>query len=140
MTAASGRTVHAYDLGPGEVRQLDELTRRVAARRPGSFLPEARRIAAAGLPTGVYEILERLRASEFAPVVAIRGLPVDDVAIGPTPDHWRGPADPAATLREDAYLLLVASVLGDVFGWESLQEGRLVQNVLPIRTQENEQS
>jgi Fe(II)/alpha-ketoglutarate-dependent arginine beta-hydroxylase len=69
----------------------------------------------------------------------IHGLAIDDIAIGPTPAHWRE-CDEAATFRQDACLVIVASLLGDVFGWTTLQEGRLVQNVLPIKGEEMEQS
>jgi L-asparagine oxygenase len=69
----------------------------------------------------------------------LRGLPVDDVAIGPTPPHWSS-AVTASTAVVDIAMLLLASVTGRAFGWEGQQDGRLVHNILPSRGQETVQT
>lgn len=42
-------------------------------------------------------------------------------------------------LVDDAYLLLVGSLLGDPFAWRTQQQGRLVHDILPLRGQEQTQ-
>ncbi|BBJ37329.1 L-asparagine oxygenase [Streptomyces antimycoticus] len=60
----------------------------------------------------------------------LRGLPVDDAALGPTPGHW---STATGHSREtETYLLAVASLLGEVFSFERQHEGRLVQNMVPV--------
>ncbi|HEY4022231.1 MAG TPA: TauD/TfdA family dioxygenase [Pseudonocardiaceae bacterium] len=49
---------------------------------------------------------------------------------GPTPGHWSDQqTDRARAL--DVALVLIASVIGKVFGWAGQQDGRLVHNILP---------
>jgi Fe(II)/alpha-ketoglutarate-dependent arginine beta-hydroxylase len=114
-----------------------ELAQAYASAQDPDFVADARRIGFARLPRGVVACIARFRERESSAAVAITGFPVDDRAVGPTPPHWR---DPGSTLREELYLTLLGSLLGDLFGWATLQEGRLVANVVPIRDQEREQS
>ncbi|MEV4320526.1 guanitoxin biosynthesis L-enduracididine beta-hydroxylase GntD [Actinocrispum sp. NPDC049592] len=91
------------------------------------------------LPVGLADFLFELRRDECSAVAMIRGLPVDDDVVGPTPAHW-SERDVGATVREEIFLLLMAHCLGDVFSWRTLQQGRLVQDVLPIQGEEQQQS
>ena len=43
-------------------------------------------------------------------------------------------------MREDFYFLLLGSLIGEVFGWSTLQNGALRHNDLPYRAEENDQS
>ena len=43
-------------------------------------------------------------------------------------------------MREDFYFLLLGALIGEVFGWATLQDGALLHNVLPNRAEENDQS
>ncbi|WP_163569656.1 hypothetical protein [Fodinicola feengrottensis] len=120
---------------------LDELTDRYpAADDPQLLAGRCRQLAYRRLPADLVATLTRFRDAEHVPVLAVAGLPVDDTRIGPTPDHWAAQRDPASTVREEIWFLLLAAVIGDPFGWATLQSGRLVQNVLPIKNQEHEQS
>lgn len=134
--------VLALDLSDEDARQigamLDQAERQCSSVNDLEFyltLPHLTRL----LPPRLLDFMEGFRLAESAAGIVIRGLAIDDVAIGPTPSHWRECAD-AANFRQDACLVIVASLLGDVFGWTTLQNGRLVQNVLPIKGEEMEQS
>jgi L-asparagine oxygenase len=137
-------TEAVYELRPGETDAIERLLARLVREHPSAeapaFLAEARRLAYAYLPEGLVRFVDAFRRTEFAPVAVVAGLSVDDEAIGPTPLHWKRQPDPRSTLREECYAVLVGSLLGDLFGWGTLQDGRLVQNVLPIPDQEQEQS
>lgn len=50
--------------------------------------------------------------------------------LGPTMTHWKD-VDRGRTAAFDIGLVLVASLLGQVFGWENQQQGRIVHNILP---------
>jgi enduracididine beta-hydroxylase len=101
-------------------------------------LLEATTVAGHTLSRALREKLVAFRLREEASALLIRGLPVRDDDLGPTPGYYRKP--PLGTVtREDSCLLLVASLLGDVFGWTTQQYGRVVQDVLPIRGHEEEQ-
>ena len=91
------------------------------------------------LPERLRSFLYGFRRDEPAGACLIRGYRVDDDAVGSTPAHWRD-AVHALTRPEEMYVGLVASGLGELFTWSTLQNGRLIHNVLPIRGDENEQN
>ncbi|MFF3967319.1 TauD/TfdA family dioxygenase [Streptomyces griseorubiginosus] len=68
----------------------------------------------------------------------LRGLPVDDGGIGPTPGSWATAGDRAAAW--DLVLLLLATVMGHPIAWEGQQEGRFVHNIVPSPGHEDEQT
>jgi hypothetical protein len=136
-TALRAAALPGCDLSPEEsasVVQLLEGTAGQALARgwPG---PAARR-----LPERLLDFLDEFSATESAGGAVIRGFPVDDVLIGPTPGHWREAAERTSTTVHERYLSAVASVLGQVFAFRALQGGRLVQDLLPITGHEYEKS
>ncbi|RJO75878.1 iron hydroxylase [Nocardia panacis] len=97
------------------------------------------------LPESVRETLRPPETAAGATVV--RGLPLTDAELGPTPPDWRTAAawsaDPdraAASLELDLCLLLLARSTGEPFGWHGQQDGRLVNNIVPASGHEHEQS
>lgn len=89
------------------------------------------------LPEGVHRFLENFRRNEPAHAALIHGFPVDDAAVGPTPEHWDQPVSPGSlTAESDRYMALCALALGEPFAWATLQHGRMIQDVFPIRGDE----
>lgn len=104
-----------------------------------AFLREAPLIAHR-LPRAVRAALAGLHADDGPSALVIGGLDVPDEAIGPTPSSWReGRPVPPAVHRLENALVLYSSLLGDVFGWATQQDGRLVHDVVPTRGHEGEQ-
>jgi L-asparagine oxygenase len=68
----------------------------------------------------------------------LRGLPVDDGGVGPTPASWATAGDCAA--EWDVILLLLATAMGHPVAWEGQQEGRFVHNIVPSPGHEQEQT
>jgi enduracididine beta-hydroxylase len=69
----------------------------------------------------------------------ITGYPINLSTVGATPTHWKWRSDAQISLREQILLTLQGSLLGDIFGWATQQDGYLVHDVLPIKGHENEQ-
>lgn len=90
------------------------------------------------LPVGLRDGLAELRYAERAAAIWIRGGPAGEPAC-PTPEHWRARA-PDATLGHDFWLVLVGAQLGDPFSWSSLQDGSLLNDVLPVPGSEHMQT
>ncbi len=139
-------TIRYLDLDPVEAEEIDALARTVAGDYKSSTAP-ALLAAASGLaqrlPGTVIDELRGFRLHESASVLVLRGLLVDDLEIGPTPLDWRHePAPERATVLKahEVSLVLVASLLGDIFGWSTLQDARLVHDVVPMPTEERMQS
>jgi len=115
---------------------LDDITARYATIEDPNLLRRAPLLAHA-LPERLLEFLEDHRLREPSALCLVSGLAVDEGEIGPTPEHWRGSDVDSPVLRYEVFLLLCASVLGDVFGWATQQDGRIMHDVLPIRGHEH---
>ncbi|MEV0375219.1 TauD/TfdA family dioxygenase [Streptomyces sp. NPDC050636] len=68
----------------------------------------------------------------------LRGLDVDDDAIGPTPASWATAGGCGAHF--DVQLLLLAALMGNPLAWEGQQNGRFVHNIVPSPGRESEQT
>lgn len=96
-------------------------------------------VLAQELPRSLRSKVNRFRLEEPCGTCVIRGIDVDDDRIGPTPPSWNEQPDPASTAREDVFLLMCGSLLGDPIAWATQQDGRLVHDVIPIKGHEYEQ-
>ncbi len=119
---------------------LTNLQKTYALPDAPAFLAEVRTLAFSHLPIELVQFLNCFRRTESSAVVAVEGFEIDDDKIGPTPLHWNAQPNSDSTLREEFYFMLLGSLLGDTFGWITLQGGRLIHNVLPTPGQEQEQN
>lgn len=118
---------------------LGEVTRRYGSVEDSDFL-DALTVLGQELPRRLRLEANRFRLQEPDGGCLVRGYTVDDERIGPTPTGWYSDTGAAAaTLREDAFLLLCASLFGDPFGWATQQDGRLLHDVVPIKGHEDDQ-
>ncbi|MGC4987362.1 TauD/TfdA family dioxygenase [Streptomyces sp. DT193] len=92
------------------------------------------------LPAGLGRFLAQFRQDRSSAVCQVHGFPVDDVAVGPTPAHWERQEGHRSTLDSDIYLAMCATALGSPFAWATLQRGRMVQDIFPIRGDEQRES
>ncbi|MGD1066421.1 MAG: guanitoxin biosynthesis L-enduracididine beta-hydroxylase GntD [Vulcanimicrobiaceae bacterium] len=129
------------DLDAGEARSVAALTRELAERHAavdGSFLADAL-TAAQELPRRLREQLNAFRLHDTAPAYRIvRGYVVAESALEPTPRHWQDDDRGSASREHEMALALIASVLGDPFGWSTQQGGRIVNDVIPIAAHEHD--
>jgi alpha-ketoglutarate-dependent taurine dioxygenase len=90
------------------------------------------------IPERLLTQIEGFRVLERDGVCLLRGLPINDEDVGPTPGHWREIQTDRLDYA-DSLVLLISTVLGDAFGWHSEQGGRLVQNIVPVQRDESAQ-
>jgi Fe(II)/alpha-ketoglutarate-dependent arginine beta-hydroxylase len=81
------------------------------------------------LPSRITDALVRLRTERSPAAVLIRGMELEVSA--PTPEHWRD-WKPETTVLHDFWLTLACGQLGELFSYASLQEGSLIEDLLPI--------
>ncbi|NLU71920.1 hypothetical protein HCC61_04340 [Streptomyces sp. HNM0575] len=117
---------------------VEELRDRHTSPEDEDFLRSAQ-AESLSLPAHLTEGLRELRYDDVPPAALVRGFPVDDSAIGPTPSHWRH-REPGRTAAQDFWLGLLASLLGDPFCWSTLQDGRLYNDIHPIKGNELHQT
>ncbi|MEU9662928.1 arginine beta-hydroxylase, Fe(II)/alpha-ketoglutarate-dependent [Streptomyces chartreusis] len=89
------------------------------------------------LPVHVLEFLEEFRIGEPSALCLISGLDVDEAELGATPEHWRDSQYGSPAFVQELFFLLCGSALGDVFGWSTQQDGRIMHDVLPIKGHEH---
>lgn len=135
--------MRAFEIGARDHQAIDALLAEVAGSfsslESPEFLAEAT-VLAHELPRGLRAFLNEFRLGGMARgACKISGYRVDDRRIGPTPRHWNARSMRSAALNEEAFVFLVSSLLGDVFGWATQQAGYLVHDVLPIQEHEHEQ-
>jgi Fe(II)/alpha-ketoglutarate-dependent arginine beta-hydroxylase len=121
-----------------EIAQLvDRVTKRFTAVDDPELLIEAT-VLAHDLPPRVRGFINTFRRTEPGCRI-LGGHRMDHATIGRTPRHWNETHGTARTFPQELLLLLYGSLLGDVFGWATQQNGRLVHDVFPIQGHEHEQ-
>lgn len=137
------RSISVYRLSASEregvfslAAALEPVHRRVEDQ---GFLRRARTLSC-DLPEGLREFLERFRLEDVDPACVVSGLIRDDGALGPTPARSVGPREEAREERLLNFALaVVASYLGDIFGWASQHGASLIHDLVPLPEHEHEQ-
>lgn len=92
------------------------------------------------MPTRVCEFLADFKYDETSlGACVISGLPIDEECIGDTPITVETEKGRNKTQKEHFLSCLLSSLLGDVFGWATQQNGKLVHDIAPIKAHEYEQ-
>lgn len=91
------------------------------------------------LPSRLIQCLHKFRYTEETyGVFILRGFKINNKKIGLTPSHSLEKNNPKV-LEEEILLVLLNSVLGDIFGWSTQREGALINDIVPIKGDEKEQ-
>jgi len=133
-----------FVLDKEEVASLQKLIAEIASRYDSAENPEFLlevNTWAQEMPRRLRSTLNSFRLTEpDSAMLLVSGLPIDDEKIGPTPAHWNRPAaEHRSTLEEEIYFALVCSMLGEMIGWQTQQNGRIIHDVMPIKGMEQEQ-
>lgn len=117
---------------------LQPLSRRHETPEDLDFLKRSA-VLAHRLPERLREFLNNFRLREREGLAVVSGYPVDDLGIGPTPEHWKTRVGPSSARSEEMLLVLCGALLGDAIGWSTQQDGRIVHDIFPIKGHEGEQ-
>ena len=132
--------VHHLTLAPEDNALLSPMLTELARAYDTIENPELIRqapVLARSMSSHLLEFLEEFRIGEPSALCLISGLAVEDEWLGPTPAHWRGSQHDSSALQQEIFFLLCSSLLGDVFGWVTQQDGRIMHDVLPIKGHEH---
>lgn len=139
QASVSARTTHSLTLRETEVDDILDVVQECATSGISPVQPEFYRTfegCAELLPPRLLRFLRDFRDDGAVAVCQVHGFPVDHAVAGPTPEHWERPEGLSATLHSDIYLALCGFALGDPFSWATLQYGRMIQDIFPIRGDE----
>jgi Fe(II)/alpha-ketoglutarate-dependent arginine beta-hydroxylase len=130
------------ELTQPDVARVHELTRAVLGDyddiEDPRFLRDAS-VYAHELPQSLRAALNEYRLREQDSLLAIRGYPIDDIALGPTPTLWHQRAGARTTTDYEIFFFLCACLLGDPIAWATQQDGYLMHDIFPIKGNEHEQ-
>ena len=136
------RETYCHELEGSALEAVEAILGDLASRYDSSederFVEEAA-LAAQELPRSLRAAFHRFHHHESQPILIVSGLPVDQVGIGPTPEHWKNRSGVSPTLREEMLLVLFGHLLGSPIAWSTQQDGYLVHDILPIKGHEKEQ-
>lgn len=140
---AGRHALHVHPLTPDELsglnRQADLLIQEFASVETPAFADDCG-LAAQQLPYTLRELAHQFKNLHLpGGAVLITGMPVDDDRIGPSPAHWDAPWNNPPSLREEIAQCLLTSLLGDIFGWRTQENGRFLRHIVPIERDRNEQ-
>ncbi|MEW2289593.1 guanitoxin biosynthesis L-enduracididine beta-hydroxylase GntD [Streptomyces sp. NPDC047841] len=133
--------MYRIDLTDADRALVDALLEELLAEEPATDeqLLDAVALRAQEMPRTLRARLNAFRLKEPSGGCVISGFQVDDAAIGATPAQWGEADDDGRTRREDMFLLMCASLLGDPIAWATQQDGRLLHDVVPIKGHEHAQ-
>lgn len=135
--------MNRLSLSAEETRDIKALLSETAAQyqsvEDAAFLREAPLIAHE-LPRRVRKFLHDFKELELPHgACLISGCRVEDGDIGLTPAHWRIKTAVSPVLKSELLFALFSSLLGDLIGWATQQDGYVMHDVLPIKADENSQ-
>jgi Fe(II)/alpha-ketoglutarate-dependent arginine beta-hydroxylase len=138
-----GSSIHVHQLTRDELGVIEssvcQLARSFGSVESAEFA-DACSLAAQELPRSLRVLAHRFKQLHLRwGAVLLRGLPVDDRRIGPSPSHWDAPWRNPPTLREEIVQCLLAAALGDIFGWRTQENGRFLRHIVPIEKERGEQ-
>ncbi len=133
------RQLEIRRLNTDAATMLSLLGETVSAAYGGPDNPRCRKALAVAAAHVDGALRAAVRPPSAADICVLRGLLIDQDALGRTPPIWSA-VDEATCRPLDLQLLLLARMLGQPFGWHGQQEGRLVNNVMPARGYENVQT
>lgn len=115
-----------------------ELTRDLSSVHEAAFHRRAA-VLAHELPRELRKALVGFRLTEPSGGFLLSGIRIGE-EIGPTPADWHQPAGVVSpALREESFFVLCAQLLGDPFGYATLQNGLMMHDIVPIQGHEKEQ-
>ncbi|CAM3237670.1 TauD/TfdA family dioxygenase [Xenorhabdus nematophila] len=132
-------SIYSIELSESEVNEIQSIIGELQTRYHStdddgfvSTLPEWVEF----LPTRLRIELKKFRYQSY-PLVVIKGYPDMSEAMGATPNHWKDVCN--TNSHYDYYCCLMSSLCGDVVGFSDLQEGKLVQEIFPIKKDASKQ-
>lgn len=118
---------------------IDDLANKYETIESEEFIEECA-LQASQLPYRIRKILFKFRNQmQESGFLLFKGFKIDDEKIAETPSHWDAPWKNPNTLREEIFQSLLCSGLGDLFGWLTQENGRLLRNIVPIQADQDEQ-
>lgn len=134
-TAGQACRISYLKLSSGEIRQISALISDIFGNRKQIVLRDFLMNAVVWgqeLPRRLREALYNFKLKENCEAICVRGFPLDDSRIGPTPKAHRSAGQVEIVGRIEIIHVLCASLLGEAFAWNTIQNGFIINDVMPL--------
>jgi L-asparagine oxygenase len=84
------------------------------------------------LPRRVREVVFEFKMERLGHLLIVQGYPINETVIGATPTRHLGPGRRETADRYEILHILFASLLGEPFTWTTIQNGYLINDVMPV--------
>ena len=136
MDPTEGAAMIVYELADDEVAALLGSAREIGIAELSASHPRLLEVIAfvsSELPRSLRRTLASFRLNEEDGVALVRGCPIE-ADLRATPAHWSETPELEPAALHEIVALLIASLLGDPFGRVTQQAGRVIQDLVPTRT------
>lgn len=89
-------------------------------------------IHAQEFPRRIRSAFYQFKLHERFSAFCIRGFTLNDASLGPTPSKHRPPGETERVQKSEAIHILFSSLLGEPFAWTTIQDGYVVNDVMPV--------
>jgi len=127
--------VSYLELNSTELHQISELFTDIFRGQSQIVLRDFLKTAAVWgqeLPRRVRQHLYEFKVDQSYEAVCVRGFPLDDKALGPTPGAHRSAGEIELVGPNEIIHVLCASLLGEPFAWSTIQNGYIINDVMPL--------
>jgi L-asparagine oxygenase len=127
--------IKQFRLRKSEIQNIDELLRTILKSKHTLDLQSFLKYAALvghELPKRVRKALYEFKLLESSEVLIVNNYPIDSSLIGKTPGKHKAPGQEEVINRYEVLHVLFASLLGEPFGWTTIQHGYIMDDVMPV--------
>jgi hypothetical protein len=133
--------VQKYFLSPRDQEELENLFLEIEEKFNSKidvkvFLNESF-LWATKLSESLKEKLYKFKVEEISNCLVIQGLPIDFCNVILTPENYKENTHSQLLSKDEIYLIIISSILGEVFTWDSIQNGNIINHIIPIKENEN---
>ncbi len=89
------------------------------------------------LPEELKSRLYHFKTFEDSNCLIIQGLPIDFCNSIKTPEKYKDNVESQLLSKEEVFLIIISSILGEIFTWDSIQNGNIINDIIPIKENEN---
>jgi hypothetical protein len=122
-------------LNSAETGKIDKLLSTITGEKQSinllSFLNEAA-VFAQELPRRIRQLFYNFKINESSEIMIVRGYDINQSLIGETPSQHRPVGQVETINRYEVLHILFALLLGEPFTWTTIQNGYIINNVMPV--------
>ncbi|MCY7297541.1 TauD/TfdA family dioxygenase [Alteromonas sp. a30] len=127
--------IKEYMLTTNEAKAVKSIVLEIEKKQENrlSWVLNNAKVIADKLPCGVKKFIYDFKVNDKELGVCIKGNLVDDTSIGNTPSDFFTRDEKSICTNEEIMFILYSELLGFTFGWNSIQNGNIINDIFPMK-------